>query len=56
MKDLKIYYETDDGCPAIDSDVDSLLELIAKLFNLEFYGSGVEIGKGIRDIHYGKKK
>lgn len=54
MKDLKIYYESDDG--RIDSDFDKEIEKVAKKFGLCFQGSGVEIGKGIRDIHYRKEK
>ncbi|MCK4760209.1 MAG: hypothetical protein KAT69_09165 [Candidatus Aminicenantes bacterium] len=54
MKDLKIYYQSDDG--RIDSAFDKKIEKLAKEFGLSFQGSGVEIGKGIRDIHYRKEK
>jgi len=56
MKDLKIYYVTDDGSLPIDCFAESIFELVAKFFNVKFVGSGVEIGKKIRDIHYRKKK
>ena len=56
MKDLKIYYETDKGKSSIDSDFDKFVEVIAKYLGLSFQGSGVEVGKGIRDLHYKKKK
>lgn len=56
MKDLKIYYKTDDGKDTIDSSFDKLLEaIVTQFFGVEFSGSGVEIGTGIRDIHYIKK-
>ena len=56
MKDLKIYYETDEGKGSVDSDFDNFVEVIAKHFGLKFQGSGVEIGKKIRDLHYRKEK
>ena len=57
MKDLKIYYKTDyDLGPLIDSVFDKEIEKLAKKFGMSFQGSGVEIGKGIRDIHYRKEK
>lgn len=55
MKDLKIYYKTDEKKDTIDSSFDFLIENLAKEYGLSFFGSGVEIGTGIRDIHYGKK-
>ena len=54
MKDLKIYYESDEG--TINSEFDKKIEKLAKEFGLSFQGSGVEIGKGIRDLHYKKEK
>lgn len=54
MKDLKVYYESDDG--KIDSTFDKEIEKLAEKLGLSFQGSGVEIGKGIRDIHYRKEK
>ena len=57
MKDLKIYYITDEGKDTIDSGFDGLLEaIVTSCFGMEFFGSGVEIGTGIRDIHYIKKE
>lgn len=56
MKDLKIYYITDDGENAVDSNLEKAIEIITDKYGLEFYGSGVEIGKKIRDLHYRKKK
>lgn len=56
MKDLKVYYESDDGEDTINPVFDLAIEKIAKEFALTFQGSGVEIGKGIRDIHYRKEK
>lgn len=56
MKDLKIYYQTEKGKDTIDSSFDFLIEKLAKEYGLYFMGSGVEIGTGIRDIHYGRKK
>lgn len=55
MKDLKIYYQTKNGKPVIDSSFDFLIAQLAKEYGLTFSGSGVEIEKGIRDIHYIKK-
>lgn len=57
MKDLKIYYQTDDNdTSSIDPSFDFLVEKLAEQYGLEFQGSGVEIGKGVRDIHYRKEK
>ena len=55
MKDLKVYYETDDAAGSIDAAMDKEIEKIAEKFELAFCGSGVEIGKGIRDIHYSSR-
>ena len=56
MKDLKIYYKTSYEKGAINSNFDKKIEEIAKEFGLNFSGSGVEIGTGIRDIHYAESK
>lgn len=56
MKDLKVYYITDDSTDSIDSAMDKEIEKVAKKFGLCFQGSGVEIGTGIRDIHYAESK
>ncbi len=56
MKDLKVYYKTDDSTDSIDSAMDKEIEKIAKKFGLCFQGSGVEIETGIRDIHYVESK
>lgn len=56
MKDLKIYYQFSEPFEGINSDFDRAIEKLAKKEGLKFMGSGVEIGKGIRDIHYRKKK
>ena len=56
MKDLKVYYITDDGEEAIYKPLDIFMESFANFLGMKFVGSGVEIGKKIRDIHYRKKK
>jgi len=56
MKDLKVYYEFEKPFEGINSDFERELEKLAKKQGLKFQGSGVEIGKGIRDIHYRKEK
>jgi len=56
MEDLRVYYKTDDTAGSIDSAMDKEIEKIAEKFNLKFQGSEVEIGKGIRDLHYRKEK
>ena len=56
MKDLKIYYVTDDGEEAIWKPFDLFMESLANFLGMEFVGSGVEIGKKIRDVHYRRKK
>lgn len=56
MKDLKVYYKTDHAMGAIDSLFDKEIKRLAKRYELEFFGSGVEIGTGIRDLHYKKEK
>ena len=56
MKDLKVYYETDDTAGSIDAAMDKEIEKIAEKFGLKFMGSGVELGPGIRDLHYRKEK
>lgn len=56
MKDLKIYYKTEEGLDTIDSKFDKEMEALAFRFGLIFSGSGVEIGTGIRDLHYEDKK
>lgn len=56
MKDLKVYYITDDSTDSIDSAMDKEIEKVAKKFGLCFQGSGVEIGTRIRDLHYKKEK
>ena len=56
MKDLRVYYVTDDGEEAIYEVFDFFLESLAEFLGMKFVGSGVEIGKKIRDIHYIKKR
>ncbi len=56
MKDLKIYYQTVKGKDTINSAFDIMIEAVAKFYGLSFSGSGVEIGTGIRDLHYRKEK
>ena len=56
MKDLRIYYKTDNATDSIDSTMDKEIEKVAKKFGLCFQGSGVEIATGIRDIHYAESK
>jgi hypothetical protein len=58
MKDLKIYYQNSSPgstTPTINSDFDKEIEKLAEKYGLTFMGSGVEIGTGIRDIHYRKE-
>ena len=55
MKDLKIYYKQNEREPVIDLVFDSEIEDLARKNGLEFSGSGVEIGTGIRDIHFIEK-
>ena len=55
MKDLKIYYITDDVAGSIDAAMDKEIEKIAEKFGLAFCGSGVEIGTKTRDIHYSSR-
>lgn len=55
MKDLKVYYVTDKGKSSIDSEFDKFVGVFAEYIGLKFMGSGVEIGKKIRDLHYGRK-
>lgn len=52
MKDLKIYYEFGKPFEGINSNFEREIEKLAKKEGLSFQGSGVEVGKGIRDIHY----
>lgn len=56
MKDLRVYYKTDKAADSIDAAMDKEIEKVAKKFGLCFQGSGVEIGTGIRDIHYAESK
>lgn len=56
MEDLRVYYKTDEAAGLIDAAMDKEVEKIAEKFGLAFMGSGVEIGTGIRDIHYMKSK
>lgn len=56
MEDLKIYYKTDKAAGSIDAAMDKEIEKIAEKFGLAFSGSGVEIGTGIRDLHYIKSR
>ena len=56
MEDLKVYYLTGKAEGAIDAAMDKEVEKIAEKFGLAFCGAGVEIGTGIRDIHYIKSK
>ena len=56
MEDLKVYYKT--GYPksnTISEAFDKEIEKLAEKYGLTFIASGVEIGKGIRDIHFIKK-
>lgn len=58
MKDLKIYYQNSSPgstTPTINSDFDKEIEKLAKEHGLYFMGSGVEIGTGVRDLHYRRK-
>jgi|GEM_PF-6587973 len=57
MEDLKVYYKTEDvaGAKRIDAAMDKEIEKIAEKFKLAFCGSGVEIGTGIRDLHYSSR-
>jgi len=57
MKDLKVYYKTEhDLGPLKDSEFDKEIEKLAKKHGLSFQGSGLEIGTGIRDLHYKREK
>jgi len=56
VKDLKIYYKSESIENTINSRFDKEIEKIAEKFGLAFCGSGVEVGTGIRDIHYIKSK
>ena len=56
MEDLKVYYKTDKATGSIDAAMDKEVEEIAEKYGLAFAGSGVEIGTGIRDVHYIKSK
>lgn len=56
MKDLRVYYETNEGEDTINPVFDLAIEKIAKEFALTFQGSGVEVRTGIRDIHYAESK
>ena len=56
MKDLKVYYKFDRPFEGINPEFDKEIERLAKKQGLKFQGSGVEIGTGIRDIHYKKEK
>jgi len=49
MKDLRIYYKDKKG---INEEFDKDVEKLANKFGLRFEGSGIELGKMIRDIHY----
>ncbi len=55
MEYLKVYYKTDKAAGSIDAAMDKEIGKIAEIFGLSFQGSGVEIGKGIRDLHYRKE-
>ncbi|MBA7497101.1 hypothetical protein ES702_07710 [subsurface metagenome] len=57
MKDLKVYYQTEyPKLNTISEGFDKEIEKIAEKYGLTFSGSGVEIGTGIRDLHYIKKE
>jgi len=57
MKDLKVYYQTEyPKSNVISEGFDKEIEKIAKRHGLCFQGSGVEVGTGIRDLHYMKEK
>ena len=57
MKDLKVYYQTEyPKSNTISEGFDKEIEKIAEKYGLSFSGSGVEIGTGIRDLHYRKEK
>lgn len=56
MQDLKIFYKTVIGQDTINSKFEKEMEALAFRYGLKFSASGVELGKGIRDIHYLRKK
>ena len=56
MIDLTLYYYGEKSKPVINEGFDKEIEKLANKYGLTFSGSGVELGKGVRDIHYIKKE